>query len=90
MNLVISGTPKKFRLIRIAAPITMKGPLSAPKVGVDVGKAAGQLGVGALLGALVSPFAAILPFVGPGTAKDADCAALLAEASTHGVPVGRG
>jgi uncharacterized protein involved in outer membrane biogenesis len=87
MNLVIAGKPKHFRLIRIAAPITIKGRLGSPKVGVDVGKAAGQLGVGALLGALVSPLAAILPFVAPGTAKDADCGALLAEAARGGAPV---
>jgi uncharacterized protein involved in outer membrane biogenesis len=80
MNLALSGKPKQFRLIRIAAPITLKGPLSAPRVGVDLGKAAGQIGVGALLGAVVYPVAAVLPLLGVGTAKDADCPALLAEA----------
>jgi hypothetical protein len=90
VNIAIAGKPKKFRLIRIAAPITIKGPLAAPKVGVDAGKAIGQIGIGAVLGALVSPLAVILPFIAPGTAKDADCSALLAEAATHGAPVGRG
>ena len=36
--------------------------------------------LGAALGALLSPLAAILPFVSPGLEKDANCAALLAEA----------
>ena len=31
------------------------------------------------LGALLSPFAALLPFVDPGLAEDANCAALLNE-----------
>jgi hypothetical protein len=31
--------------------------------------------------------AAVLPFVEPGLAKDADCAALIGEARTQGAPV---
>ncbi len=89
MNLEVSGKPKHFRLIRIAAPITFKGPLDAPKAGVEVGKAAGQFVLGAVLGAVVSPLAAILPFIATGTAKDADCNALLAEAATSGPPAAR-
>ncbi|HUZ11444.1 MAG TPA: AsmA family protein [Caulobacteraceae bacterium] len=87
MDLTIAGKPKKFRLIRLAAPITIKGPLSSPKFGVEIGKAAGQLGIGAVLGAVVSPLAAILPLVAPGGAKNADCGALLAEAAAHGAPL---
>jgi len=84
INLQLSGKPKKFRLVRIGAPITVHGPLIAPKFGVDVGKAAGQLAIGALLGAVVAPLAAILPFVNPGLAKNADCAALMSEARARG------
>jgi uncharacterized protein involved in outer membrane biogenesis len=87
LNLALSGKPKHFRLIRVAAPITLKGRFSHPQLGVDIGKAAPQLGVAAALGAVVSPLAAILPFISAGTAKDADCGALLAEAATDGAPV---
>jgi uncharacterized protein involved in outer membrane biogenesis len=89
INLEISGKPKHFRLLRIAAPITMKGRLDDPKVGVDVAKALPQLGVSALLGAFVSPLAVALPFITGGQAKDADCGALLTEAATHGAPISR-
>jgi uncharacterized protein involved in outer membrane biogenesis len=81
VNVVLNGKSKKFRLFRIDAPITVTGPLDSPKVGVQFGKAATQVLGGALLGALVNPFAAILPFISWGTTKDADCHALLAEAS---------
>gem|GEM_PF-384316 len=84
IDLQLSGKPKKFRLVRIGAPITVKGPLIAPKFGVDVGKAIGQLAIGGLLGAVVAPLAAILPFVNPGLAKNADCAALMGEAEARG------
>jgi len=87
LNLAISGKPKHFRLLRIAAPITLKGRLNDPRFGIDFSKAGPQLGAAALLGATLSPFAAILPFIATGTAKDADCGALLAEAQTHGAPI---
>jgi len=80
-NLRLSGKPKKFRLVRIGAPITLKGSWETPKFGVDVGKAVGQLAISGLLGAFVSPIAVILPFVSPGLAHNADCAALTASAA---------
>jgi hypothetical protein len=75
--------------LHIAAPITMKGRLDDPKLGVDIGKALPQLGISAALGAFVSPLAIALPFITGGQAKDADCGALLAEAETHGAPISR-
>lgn len=80
MNLRIDGDTKKPRLLRVWAPITIRGSLTAPRVGVDVGAVAGQVGVVGALGALLSPLAAILPFVDAGLAKDANCGALIASA----------
>ncbi|MDB5433333.1 MAG: AsmA family protein [Caulobacter sp.] len=80
MNLRLEGHSKKFRIVRVIAPITLTGPLRSPKIGVDTSKLVGQGGIGAVLGAVVSPIAAVLPFVSAGGAKDADCAALLAHA----------
>jgi uncharacterized protein involved in outer membrane biogenesis len=79
-DLRFKGGPKKLRAVRVIAPITLKGPLMAPKFGIEPGAAIAQAGVGAALGSLLTPLAAILPFVDPGLAKDADCAALFAEA----------
>jgi hypothetical protein len=87
LNLALTGKPKHFRLVRVAAPITLKGRLDSPKLGVDLGKAAPQLGAAVVLGALVNPVAAVLPFLSFGTAKNADCSALLAEAAADGAPV---
>ena len=83
LNLELSGKPKHFRLLHLAAPITLKGRLDDPKVGVDLAKAAPQLGAAVVLGVVATPFAAILPFIAGGQAKDADCGALLSEAATH-------
>ena len=47
----------------------------------------GQL---AALAAVVNPLAAILPFVDPGLADDANCSGLLSGARAKGAPVTRG
>ncbi len=78
LDLSLRGQPKEVRLFRIRSPIKLRGTLLHPEVGVDAGKAIGQAGAAAAIGALLTPLAAILAFVDGGLAKDADCAALLA------------
>ncbi|MGV8929261.1 MAG: AsmA family protein [Brevundimonas sp.] len=80
MNLRIDGETKQPRLVRLWSPITVNGPLTAPKVGIEGGAVAGQVGVGAALAALVNPLAALLTFVDPGLAEDANCGALISSA----------
>jgi uncharacterized protein involved in outer membrane biogenesis len=87
MNLEFKGKPKKLRAVRLVAPITVQGRLRAPKVGIEAGAVVAQAGIGAVLGSVLSPLAAILPFVSPGLEKDANCAGLLAEARTSEAPV---
>ena len=87
LDLRLEGQSKKPRLLRVWAPITLKGTLLHPKPGVDAGKAAPQLGLAVAIGAVFAPLAAILPFIEPGLAKDADCAALIGEAKAQGAPV---
>lgn len=72
LKLVFKGKPKKFRLIRINAPIVIGGHLSAPKFGIDAGPAAVQ-------GGLALALNTILPFVNIDYAKDANCAALISD-----------
>lgn len=86
LNVKVQGHNKKFRLFHVLLPVKATGPLNAPSVGVDAGPAVAQAGVGASL-AVLSPLAAIFPFVDPGLAKDANCAALVAQASGEGAPV---
>lgn len=87
VDLRFQGQNKKFRLVRVLLPITAEGPIMAPKVGVRPGSAVAQGGAALTLGSVLSPLAAILPFVDPGLAKNADCAALVAEARADGAPV---
>ncbi len=83
----LQGRPKRFQLVRLNAPITIAGPMLAPKVGVEKGGALAQGGAALALGALLSPAAVLLPFVDAGLAKDANCAALLDQQKVQGAPV---
>ena len=87
MSFVVQGHNKKFRLVRVLLPVTAKGPLNAPRMGVEPGQAVGQGAAAVGLGALINPLAAIFAFIDPGLAKDANCAALLADARADGAPV---
>jgi len=86
-DLSVHGEPKKLRLFRVRSPIAVTGPLRKPSVGLEAGKAIGQTGVAVALGVLVTPLAAVIAFVDPGLAEDANCSALLAEAKSDGAPV---
>src|SRR5665213_3187029 len=64
-----------------------RGSLRKPVITLDTTHVLKQGAIAAALAA-ISPLAAVLAFVDPGLAKDADCGALLAEAQKEGVPVG--
>ena len=78
LHLQLDGDSKKPRLLRLWAPITVDGPLASPKLGVKNSAVVKQGVVAGVLGAVVNPLAALLPFLEPGGAKNVDCARLLA------------
>jgi uncharacterized protein involved in outer membrane biogenesis len=86
LDMRLQGKPKNFQLVRLRAPITVRGPWQHPALGVEAGGIVAQGGIGLALG-LLNPFAAILAFIDPGLAKDANCAPLLADAQAKGAPV---
>ena len=88
MNMTIVGDPKEFRIGRLHAPITVTGAWAHPDVGIKPGGIIAQGAVAVVLGFLFPP-AAILPFVDPGLAKDANCSGLLTKASAQGAPLAR-
>jgi uncharacterized protein involved in outer membrane biogenesis len=86
LNLTLQGHPKSFQLFRVKVPVGISGKLAAPAITIDPKPALVQGGIGAGL-ALASPFAALLAFIDPGLARDANCAALLGDARDKGAPV---
>jgi uncharacterized protein involved in outer membrane biogenesis len=87
LNLAFSGKPKKFRLIRIDAPITIGGHLTSPAFGIKPAGALAQAGGAVVLAAAINPLLAILPFVNFSYAHDANCTGLLSVARSLGAPV---
>ena len=86
INLTLKGDPKQFRITHLLLPISIKGHLRQANFGVEPASTIVQGGVAAVLGFLFPP-AAILPFVDPGLAKNADCQALMSQAQTTSAPV---
>ena len=84
LDLTLNGQPKKPRLFRIKSPIQLSGTLEKPKVSLNAGNTPGQIAIATALGVLATPLAAVLAFIDPGLAKDADCSALLAEGERQG------
>jgi len=87
LNLSLTGKPKKLRIGRVMAPITLTGQIRSPKIGVKAGKAPAQAAAAVALGVALGPLGAVLPFIDPGLTKNADCAGLLTEARATGAPV---
>jgi uncharacterized protein involved in outer membrane biogenesis len=80
LDLTLHGEPKKFHLVRVRAPVDVKGQLAKPTFAPDKAKLLKQGGIAAALGTLLTPVATLLAFVDPGLAKDQDCSQLLAQA----------
>jgi uncharacterized protein involved in outer membrane biogenesis len=85
LKLTLNGKAKKFRLVKLNAPILIGGHLSSPTFGINAGPVVAQGGLGALLSTVSAPLLA-LPFLNLHGAPDANCAGLLAQASAQGAP----
>jgi hypothetical protein len=70
----------------LRTPIKITGSLSHPAIGIDAGSAVVQGGLAVGLATLLSPLAALLPFVDAGLSEDSDCAGLLRDAEAKGTP----
>jgi len=80
LNLSIEGNPKQPRFFRLRSPISLTGTLAKPSIGIKPEKTIVQAAAAVALGTLLTPVAAVLAFVDPGLAHNADCAGLLAQA----------
>jgi len=75
LNLKLQASPKNFSPLTVRSPILVTGPFVDPKVSLSPGPIAARVAGGVLL-ALINPFAAILPFLDPGSTPevtDAGC-----------------
>lgn len=79
MGLTFRGMPKNARLVRLLVPVRVGGTLKDPAVSVNPIPVGVQAGMAVAAGVVLTPLAALIPFVDIGLADDANCGALLAE-----------
>ncbi len=79
LDLNLKGQPKKLRFDRLRSPINIRGTLRHPSVSLSTPAVVKQGAVATGLAIIGTPVAAILAFIDPGLAKDADCAGLTDE-----------
>ena len=82
----ILAHPKDASLLSARAPVTVEGTFRSADVGIEPGPLAAKGGLAVALGALLTPLAAVLPFIETGAAEDANCAGLVNEASKQTRP----
>jgi len=79
LDFAVHGRPKHPE-IALHDGIALRGTLTNPEVRLTGHGALAQVSAAVTLGALLTPLAAVLAFVNPGLAHNADCHALLDEA----------
>lgn len=82
-DLKLSAQSKQASALALRGPILIDGSFKSPNVHPAVGPIAARVGASVALGALATPFAAVVPFVEVGGATDADCPALMQEARAN-------
>jgi len=80
LDLALRADGKKFSLFSGQSPIGLNGYFAAPSIDPISPELIGRAGAGVGLGAVLSPFAAILAFIDVGDAKSAACGPVLSAA----------
>ncbi len=80
MDLKLEAHPKDPSPLSARSPVRIGGHLGQPKVSVDAGTQAARGGLAVALGALLTPLAAIVPFLEPGLGEDQNCGQLMQQA----------
>ncbi len=83
MDIRAEAHPKDQSILSLRTPLTVKGTMKKPSIGIDPTNLAAKGGVAAALGALFPPLA-IIPFIELGTGEDSDCRDLIAQAKANG------
>jgi uncharacterized protein involved in outer membrane biogenesis len=73
----LEAQPKDVSMLTFRAPIHISGTLKNPKVSIDAATTGVRVGAMAVLGALLTPLAALIPTIELGLGKDSDCSGLI-------------
>ncbi|MEO5733830.1 MAG: AsmA family protein [Rubrivivax sp.] len=67
LALMAASRPKDFSPLSLNSTVTITGKLKSPSIGIDVKRLTAKAAGAAVLGAVVGPLAALLPFIELGT-----------------------
>ncbi len=81
LNLALRADGKKFSLVSLQSPVGINGYFAKPGLQVITPELLTRAGVGAGLGLVATPLAAVIAFIDPGDAKSAACGPVLNGAS---------
>ncbi|QGZ42012.1 hypothetical protein IP92_04378 [Pseudoduganella flava] len=81
MDLTLKPDSKGLRIVSLRSPIYVRGSFKKPDVDIDKGVLAMRAGGAIALAALAAPVAAVVPLISGG-GEGADCAKLIAQASS--------
>jgi len=76
----IRAQPKDPSPFALQSPITVGGTLRHPSIGIDIVTTGLRGAAAAVLGTVLTPVAALIPFIEPGLGEDAHCRELIATA----------
>lgn len=83
INAKVESHPKDFSIGSARTPITVTGSLKKPTFGLDPKELAARTASAVVLGAFLTPLAAIIPFIELGLGEDSDCRGLIEQARSH-------
>jgi AsmA family protein len=85
LDLRLVAKPRNVSPLTLRSPLRVKGSFADPQVSAEKGPIAARVAGGLLLG-IVSPVAAILPFLDPGESAESPCAATMARLEAKPAP----
>lgn len=80
LDLTVRGDGKKAQVGATHVPVRVRGSFLDPDIGIDATETAARGAAAVALGALLTPFAAIVPLLDPGGAESANCSGLIDKA----------
>jgi AsmA family protein len=86
LDLTLRGRPKNIGLV-LRSAVSIRGTLAHPEIRLIGRDILAQTGAAVALGVVLTPVAAVLAFLNPGLARNADCALLIAQAKAADAPV---
>jgi uncharacterized protein involved in outer membrane biogenesis len=82
-DLTLNGESKRPSILALRGPIVVQGTFKSPRVQPAMGPIAARVGASVALGVALTPIAALLPLIDAGGHEDADCGALMKEATDN-------